>query len=450
MDSLQVSGQIPQWLAGSLIRTTPARWTVGREKLNHWFDGLAMLYRFTIRPDNVSYASKYLRSNAFLTARERGKIGYREFNTDPRRSGLSRLTAAPGTDNDNVNISILGDEYVALSETNQPIAFDPVSLETKEHLQFEDKLQGQVSTAHPHLDFSTGESFNYAISMSIKSYYRIYKIRRGRRQRQLIAEIPVDRPSYMHSFAITPNYVILSEWPLCVAPLDLALGRKPFISTYGWRPQEGTQFIVAGRADGSVIKVQAEPYFAFHHVNAFESDGRIVMDICAYADQSIIQCFLMDSLMHKEQAFPAAHITRFILDLNKGTSSSEQLADIPFEFPRINYPQYHTKQHRFVYGASTYDVKDFLNELVKVDMQGGKSWTWRQAGAYPGEPVFVANPRASGEDDGVILSVVLDSQAEKSFLLMLDARDFSELGRAQLPHSIPFGFHGNFYRQRPG
>ena len=46
------------------------------------------------------------------------------------------------------------------------------------------------------------------------------------------------------------------------------------------------------------------------------------------------------------------------------------------------------------------------------------------------------------EDDGVLLSVVLDASERTSYLLVLDARDLSELARAAVPHHIPFGFHG--------
>ena len=56
--------------------------------------------------------------------------------------------------------------------------------------------------------------------------------------------------------------------------------------------------------------------------------------------------------------------------------------------------------------------------------------------------MFVAEPGASGEDDGVLLSVVLDSERGTSFLLVLDARDLSEVARARVPHHIPFSFHG--------
>ena len=60
--------------------------------------------------------------------------------------------------------------------------------------------------------------------------------------------------------------------------------------------------------------------------------------------------------------------------------------------------------------------------------------------------MFVAEPDAEGEDEGVLLSVVLDGHRGNSFLLVLDARSLEELARADAPHHIPFGFHGQFAR----
>ena len=60
--------------------------------------------------------------------------------------------------------------------------------------------------------------------------------------------------------------------------------------------------------------------------------------------------------------------------------------------------------------------------------------------------MFVAAPGAAGEDEGVLLSVVLDAPRETSFLLVLDATDLGEIARARVPHAIPFGFHGQFLR----
>ncbi|MGH3868326.1 MAG: carotenoid oxygenase family protein [Pseudonocardiaceae bacterium] len=44
----------------------------------------------------------------------------------------------------------------------------------------------------------------------------------------------------------------------------------------------------------------------------------------------------------------------------------------------------------------------------------------------------------------MILAVVLDTTKHRSFLLVLDAATFTELARAEVPHAIPFGFHGRF------
>jgi carotenoid cleavage dioxygenase-like enzyme len=54
-------------------------------------------------------------------------------------------------------------------------------------------------------------------------------------------------------------------------------------------------------------------------------------------------------------------------------------------------------------------------------------------------------PGGYAEDDGVLLSVVLDAGQRRSFLLVLDAANLEERARAAVPHHIPFGFHGNHF-----
>ena len=63
----------------------------------------------------------------------------------------------------------------------------------------------------------------------------------------------------------------------------------------------------------------------------------------------------------------------------------------------------------------------------------------------PGEPIFLADPDGVDEDDGVCLSVVLDGTKGKSHLLVLDAKTFEEVGRAEMEVVVPFGFHGTHF-----
>src|SRR5687768_10719148 len=93
VDSLPLTGALPGWLTGALVRTGPAKFEVGERTMSHWFDGLAMLHRFGIDDGSVSYASRFLRGNSYRAAKAKGEITYSEFATDPCRSLFQRVTA---------------------------------------------------------------------------------------------------------------------------------------------------------------------------------------------------------------------------------------------------------------------------------------------------------------------------------------------------------------------
>jgi len=92
---------------------------------------------------------------------------------------------------------------------------------------------------------------------------------------------------------------------------------------------------------------------------------------------------------------------------------------------------------------------NFIDNLVKLDLERNVTSSWHEEDCYPGEPVFVARPEAADEDE-VILSVVLNAKKPASFLLVLDAASFRELARAEVSHHIPFGFHGNYFAATSG
>src|SRR5512145_3328014 len=81
LEELPLRGKVPAWLTGTLVRTGPARFEVGNQKYNHWFDGLAMLHRFAFAAGRVSYANRYLRSQAYEEAMAKGAISRGEFAT---------------------------------------------------------------------------------------------------------------------------------------------------------------------------------------------------------------------------------------------------------------------------------------------------------------------------------------------------------------------------------
>ncbi len=447
--ALPVEGTIPGWLSGALLRAGPAKFEVGDRGYNHWFDGLAMLHRFGFDGGAVTYTNRFVDSPAYTAARTTGQISYKEFATDPCRSLFKRVTTsfAPPVFGNNTNVSIVrqGSEFLALSETPLPVRFDPATLKT---LGVGMPAPGQMTIAHPHFAPRSGEWVSYATYFGPVTTYCVYaqSCQEGRaRRRRKIAAIPVQRPAYMHSFGITERYLILAEFPFVVVPMAIPLSGRPLIENYQWKPSRGTRIHVIDLTTGEVrARCQAEPMFAFHHVNAFERGESVVVDLCGYDDPEIIRALYLDRLRAPSFRLPPATLRRYRLPLTGGDATREDMPAVVLELPRIDYDRHNGRPYRYVYASGS--GGGFPDRIVKVDVADGRVTEWSEPGTYPGEPVFVRGPGAtSGEDGGVLLSVVLDTKAGRSFLLVLDATDLTEIGRARVPHHIPFGFHGDHF-----
>ena len=454
IQELPITGTLPEWLSGTLVRNGPAKFEVGEKKLRHWFDGLAMLHKFSFQHGKVSDVNKFLESKAYKYAKKKGTIGYSEFATDPCRSIFKRFAqmfSPRVTDNGNVNVSKIADEFVALTEIPLPIEFDLKTLKTVGSFKYEDVLKGTLTTAHPHYDFERQEGINYLTHFSAKSAYQIYSIPRSSKTRKVIGNIPANESAYMHSFGITKNYVILAEYPFVINPLNLLFSGKPFIENFKWKPERGTKFLILNRNTGKLKgSYSTEAFFAFHHINAFEENDNVVVDIIAYPNTDIVQSLYLDVLRGNVDTsiVSAGEFRRYHISLSNSSVSHEVISENPIELPRINYVLSNTKKYRFVYatGSDKNDPNNFLDRLTKIDIKDRSSKTWKEDECYPGEPVFISSPNATKEDEGVIISVVLNTKKGNSFLLILEAGSFTEIARAEVPHHIPFGFHGQFYK----
>jgi beta,beta-carotene 9',10'-dioxygenase len=446
---LPVEGTIPSWLEGALIRNGPARFEGGDVQVRHWFDGSAMLHKFALADGEVRYSNRFLRTRSHA-ALASGRIEFSEFATDPCRSIFKRFAAmfSPQlTDNASVNLVRLGDDFLAMTETPLPVRFDPATLDTLGVVKYEDSLRPGITTAHPHLD-PGGDLVNYVAELGPRSRYTVYRQAPGETgRRRRVASLPVTEPAYMHSFGITERYVLLVEFPLVVNPLRLAAGGRPFIESYRWQPERGARFNVVDSRDGSLrAAAQAEAFFAFHHVNAFEDGDAVVVDIAGYEDSSVIDALYRRSMLDPDSHLPPVRLRRYRVPLDGSDATYETIGDETIELPRIDYRRRNGRRHRYAYGISSSGrrMRHLSDQLVKIDADAGATAIWREEGCHPGEPVLVADPGGSEEDDGVALSVVLDTRSGRSFLLVLDAGSFEELARAEVPQHAPFTFHGQF------
>jgi beta,beta-carotene 9',10'-dioxygenase len=427
---LRVEGSIPRWLSGTYVRNGFADFDVGRHTFNHLSDGLAMLHRFSFRRGAVSYANRFLRSSQFESAREEGRIAYTELATEPPADdpatdlpGPYRLAPVP---NANLTVKRIGRKAVALTEYPPPVVFDPKSLKT---LGVDKSFGGKLhlTTSHPQLDPRTGELVDYQVRV-LPSAYVIRSFRNGAWRK--LGEVPVDRIAMLR-------------------PSDLLLADKPLLEKYRWVPDRGTRFIVIDRAGGRhVATLRGDPFFTFHVINAHDAGSRLTIDLAAYEDSSIFDAMYLPRL-RGQTSRPFGfdlETRRCTLDLSANKVRTQRIGP-GLEFPRIDYSRLHTRPYRYVYGASLRDkhTSGWFDQITKLDTTTGRVKIWRERGCYPGEAFFVRTPGTTREDDGVLLSVVVDGRTRTSFLLVLDARTLEEVGRALVPHHIPFGLHGEFF-----
>ncbi|CAL1573631.1 unnamed protein product [Knipowitschia caucasica] len=502
----EVQGSIPTWIQGKLLRNGPGRFEFGNTHFNHWFDGMAMLHQYNIQNGQVTYMSRFLQSDAYKKNSERDRIVMSEFGTlampDPCKNFfqrfLSRFEMIEPTDNASVSfVTYKGDYYVS-TETNFMHRVNPENLNTVEKVDWSKFIAVNGATAHPHYD-PDGTAYNMGNSYGSKgALYNIICVPPEKKEatdtlqgaKVLCSIVPANKshPSYYHSFAMSENHVVFIEQPIKMDLLKIItckLRGRPLGEGIYWDPKLDTVFHVVNKKTGEVnpVKYHTKAMSTFHQINAFEEDGFLMVDLCCADDGDAINNYLIQNLRQSGEALDKVYNTlsrpfprRFVLPLivTSDTPTDQNLNSRPnseatcvkvskdkvfcqhedlhgddlvdyggLEFPQINYRRCNSKPYRYYYGCGFRHLVG--DSLIKMDLSNKTFKVWQQQGFYPSEPVFVPAPDATEEDDGVILSVVLTPTQEKgTFLLVLDARTFEELGRANVPVNIPYGFHGAF------
>ncbi|WP_284012151.1 carotenoid oxygenase family protein [Halobaculum litoreum] len=480
--TIPVDGSLPDWLTGSLVRNGPGAFSFpDGSAVDHWFDGLAMLYRFTFDPGNraggdtgggsglgrrlrgrgdaVHYRNRFLRTDAYEAARAGEFDGGFATGETTLRSRLATFLRDP-YDNTNIVAERIGDDYLALTESPRRVRFDPNTLDAVGHDDHDDGVpSGQLACAHLKRDPATGTLLNVETAFGRTSRYHVTATAPDGTRRH-VGTATTDEPAYLHSFALTPRFVVLAEFPLRLDPLRLFKpGRqRPFIEQFEWQPDRGTRVIVLDRTTGEVVADPVtDPVFGFHHVNAFERRGgrEIVFDLETVPDATTIDSLYLEELRAGSFGALGARVDRFVVDLGSPTGrgrygvgdasvTREPLYEGGTALPTVS-PARWCEEHRYVYAMSTdRPVNEWARRVLKLDTETGEVVEF-DGGGYFGEPIFVPNPAGDAEDDGVVLVVTLEEGAERSSLVVLDGESFTERARARLPHAVPFDFHGRYF-----
>ncbi len=444
---------LPDWLRTRYLKNGPGLFSLGNDRLKHWFDGLALLKSFTIDQGNLTFESRFLDSPDYRISTEKQSFRFTEFATAPRRSVFERMkcTVDPNAQfgqNASINLQAVNGGMIAIGDLPGGLSIDPENLATPGRFRNDDPFV-ITSTPHPQRDDARSAWVNCGIGVSMKGFgYHVFLMPDGSHKPRPLAFIPRSGPAYMHSVGMSGRYVVLTEHPMFASLarfFTLGMRDKPILDAFNYDGSKPTTFFVVDKeARKLVARVEAPPCFYFHAANVFDAGDEVVVDLCAYPDAGVIDTLYLDFIQGPKggETIPAT-LMRHRINVPRQTVKSEPLTDYSIEFPVTN-PWQNNLPYRYTYAVSVKpDLRDdHTNLLVKLDTKTGEAKEWFEPGCYPNEPFMIPRPGAEADDDGVVLCVVLDATRATSMIIALDAASFTEIGRARLPGIIPFGLHG--------
>ena len=168
----------------------------------------------------------------------------------------------------------------------------------------------------------------------------------------------------------------------------------------------------------------------------------LAVDVIAYPDATIIDQLYLARLRASAPITATGTLTRFHIPLASDAPVTRRaLADVPLELPRINYERHAGKPYRYVWGTGIQSRRRFPRFHRQDRHRDRRGRALVRGGPLSGRAGLRALARPpEAEDDGVLLSVVLDIDKERSFLLVLDAASLAEMARADSAarHPLPF------------
>ncbi|KAI1883310.1 hypothetical protein AGOR_G00243880 [Albula goreensis] len=502
----QVTGRIPSWLKGSLLRLGPGLFEVGDEPFYHLFDGQALMHKFDFKNGQVTYYRKFVRTDAYVRAMTEKRVVITEFGTfafpDPCKNIFSRFFSyfkgVEVTDNCLVNVYPVGEDFYACTETNYITKVNPETLETLKKVDLCNYISINGVTAHPHIEadgtvYNIGNCFGKGATLA----YNIVSIPPTQKDKsdpidksKILVQIPSSerfKPSYVHSFGITPNYFVFVETPVKINLLKFlsawSIRGSNYMDCFEANESMGTWFHLATRNPHEYVdvKFRATAMNLFHHINAYEDQGFIVVDLCTWKGFEFVYNYLYlanlrenwDEVKKAAMMAPQPEVRRYVIPMDvHREEQGKNLISLPyttatavmrsdgsvwlepevlfsgprqaFEFPQINYSRCSGKNYTYAYGLG---LNHFIpDRICKLNVRTKETWVWQEPDSYPSEPLFVQTPDGVDEDDGILLTIVVNPGAalRPAYVLILNAKDLSEIARAEVEVIIPVTFHGMY------
>lgn len=448
-DLTVVDGEIPTDLDGVYLRNTenPVHPAL---KFYHPFDGDGMLHIVGFRDGKAFYRNRFVRTDGLAAENAAG---------GPLWPGIAEPTALAKVDygwgartlmKDASSTDVVVHRGTALTSFYQCGDLHRVDPYTGETLG-KDDWHGEFPSscgvsAHPKVDERTGEMlfFNY----SKNAPYMHYGVVDADNRLVHYTDVPLPGPRLPHDMAFTRNYAILNDFPLFWQPelldRDLHVARL--------NPDLPSRFAVIPRRGNStdVRWFEADPTYVLHFTNAYEHGDEIILD-GFYQGEPEPGDDGVGSKWQRTFRFVAldrmqARLHRWRLNLVTGSCTEEPLSESISEFGMIN-GRYTGEPYRYTYAATAKPGWFLFDGLIRHDVvTGAEQRITFGEGVYGSETAMAPRVGSSGEDDGYLVTLTTDMNADASYCVVFDAAhlDAGPVCKLQLPERISSGTHSTW------
>ncbi|KAI7898324.1 carotenoid oxygenase [Cokeromyces recurvatus] len=522
------NGSIPTWLNGIMYRIGPGKFNIQQNdgslfSIRHAFDGLPFMHRFEVcgRTQTLKYNSRLLAKSVETNISNKSYKGMLFFGHQPCLSFfqwlshfcirfyklvfLSELNDGLPADGHMVGVtatpnlplpsSVKGNNKNILVAKTDANLLQKIHAETLkpqhvfDYSAFDKHLNGQFSAAHHQTDHFTKETYNFTLAIIPYPRLIVFKISKDGEKTTILANIthrydgsPIC-PSYIHSFWLTKEYIIIPESPMIIKNRGVdILMHGSFISGMKWDSNAPTYLHVIDRnsvdQNGLVASIPAPGFYTFHVGNGFEStcsntgDKLLTLNCVSFSNGDILHQLHTFGVPHSKGpdqqqqqtylngfAYPPKYQTSFgdlmqyQLNLNQMALVSTKTLAENIEFPRFNQNFSMTAKHRYMYGCQLSRFTEKRDEsicLIKIDLNDLSTTLYgdEQEGLTCSEPIFVSRPpnysktEEEEEDDGVLLTFVSDFKC--CYFIVINAKDMKELARIKIGDFTAITFHGSF------
>ena len=439
-----IEGAIPHDIDGVYLRNTENQLHQPLGKY-HPFDGDGMIHQIDFSGGTASYRNRFVRTRCFQAEQD---IGGSLWGGLMDKAGVSQRPGfgAHGALKDSSSTDIIVHAGKAIStfyQCGEGYVLDP---ETLEQAGVAPWVPLDGISAHPKVDDRTGELlfFNYS---KHAPYMHYGVVDAGGRVTNYIP-VPLPGPRLPHDMTFSENWSIVNDLPM-FWDADLLQRGIHAARMHNGVPSRFALIPRHGKTE-DIRWFEAAPTYILHFLNAYEEGDEVVMDAYFQDNPQPAPLHNEDGYGHMmayvdEHSFqPKLHRWRF--NLADGTTREERLDDRILEFGMID-ARVAGRKHRYVYSTTSKPGWFLFNGFVKHDLETGESWTLMlEDGRYASEAPFAPRVGSTAEDDGYLVSFIIDENRGTSECILIDARDI-EAGpvcRIALPHKISSGTHSHW------